>query len=66
MTRVTRKHQVVFDSKGMNFFRMVLPNWEVRLQISPNGIYCFDAAYRENNVLLINTVTENQEGFMQR
>ena len=31
ISRVTRKYQGVFDSKGGNFFRMALPYWEVQL-----------------------------------
>ena len=60
---VTRKYQVVFDSKAGNLFRMVLPDREVRFQISPNRLYYFDATDCEKNVLLLNTVTENWEGF---
>ena len=45
---------------------MVLPNREVRLQLSPNGIYYFLAADRENIVLLINTVSENRKGFTRK
>ena len=45
---------------------MVLLDREVRFQISPNGLYYFGAADRENSVLLLNTVSENQEGFTQR
>ena len=42
---------------------MVLPEREVRFQLSPNGLYYFDAADRENSILLLNTVLENREGF---
>ena len=45
---------------------MVLPDRELRFQISPNGIYYLDAADRENSVLLLNIVLENWEGFTQR
>ena len=45
---------------------MVLPDREVRFQLSPNGSYYFDAAERENIVLLLNTVSENREGFTWR
>ena len=45
---------------------MVLLDREVRFQLSPNGLYYFDAKDRENSVLLLNTVLENQEGFTQR
>ena len=38
----------------------------MRFQLSPNGIYCFDAAERENSVLLLNTVLENRESFTRR
>ena len=39
---------------------------EVRFQLSPNGIYYLDAADRENIVLILNTVSENREGFTSR
>ena len=45
---------------------MVLPDREVRFQLSPNGFYYFDAADRENSVLLMHTVFDNQEGFTGR
>ena len=45
---------------------MVLPNREVRFQLSPNGLYYFDATERERSVLLLNTVSENREEFTQR
>ena len=45
---------------------MVVPDREVRFQLSPNGLYHFDAADRDNIVLLLNTVSENREGFTQR
>ena len=35
---------------------MVLVYREVRFQITPNGLYYFDAADSENIVLLLNTV----------
>ena len=38
----------------------------MRFQLSTNGLYYFDVAERENSVLLLNTVTENREGFTQR
>ena len=38
----------------------------MRFQLSPNRLYYFDAADRENSVLLLNTVSENREGFTQR
>ena len=41
---------------------MVLPDREVRFQISPNGLYSFDATDRENIILLLNTVPENHAG----
>ena len=45
---------------------MVLPDREVRLQLIHSGLYYFDAADGENSVLLINTVSENWEGFIGR
>ena len=66
MSRSTKKFRLIFDSEGGNFFRMVLPDREVKFQLSPNGLYYFDAAYRENGVLLLNTVSENREGFTRR
>ena len=57
MSRATKKFRVIFYSEGGNFFRMVLQDREVKLQLSPNGLYYFDAADRENGVLLLNTVS---------
>ena len=37
---------------------MVLPDREVKFQISPNRLYYVDAADRESGVLLLNTVSE--------
>ena len=45
---------------------MVLPDSEVKFQLSPKGLYYFDAEDRENGVLLLNTVSENRGGFTQR
>ena len=45
---------------------MVLLDREVRFQLSTNGLYYFGSADRENSVLMINTVSENQEGFTRR
>ena len=45
---------------------MVLPDREVRSQIIPNGLYYFDAADRDNSVLLINTISENWKWFTRR
>ena len=42
---------------------MVLLDRELGFQLSLNGIYYFDATYRENIVLMLNTVSDNQEGF---
>ena len=66
MSRATKKLLVIFDIEGRIVFRMVLPDREVRFKLSPNGLYYFDAAYRENSVLLLNTVLENREGFTRR
>ena len=66
MLRATKKFRVIFESLGRNFFRMVLPDREVKYQISPNGLYFFDAADRENGVLLLNMVSENRERFTRR
>ena len=60
MSRVTKKFRVIFDSEGGNLFRMVLPATEVTFQLSPNGLYYFRAAYRDNSVILLNTVSENK------
>ena len=57
---------MIFDSEGVNFSRMVLPDREGIFQISPNGLYYFDVADRENSVLLLNRVLENREGFTRR
>ena len=56
MSKATKKIQVVFDSEGGIFFRMVLPDSEVRFQLSSNSLYYFDAADRDNSALLFNTV----------
>ena len=45
---------------------MFLPDRDVRIQLSPNGLYYFDAADRENRVMLLNTVSDNREGFTRR
>ena len=45
---------------------MILLDREVRFQIIPNRLYYFDAMYRENRVFMINTVSENREGFTRR
>ena len=45
---------------------MILPDREVRFQLSPNGLDYFDAVEREDSVLLLNTLSENQEGFTRR
>ena len=45
---------------------MVLPDREVRFQLSHRGLYYFDAAERDNSVLLLNTVSDNREGFTRR
>ena len=45
---------------------MVLLDREVRFQISSNRLYCFNDTDRENIVLLLNTLSEDQEGFMRR
>ena len=66
MSRATKKIPAIFNSEGGNFFRMVLPDREARFQLSPNGMYYFDVADRENSVLLLNTVLENREGFTRR
>ena len=36
---------------------MVLPDREVRFQLSPDGLHYFDVADRESIVLLLNTVS---------
>ena len=66
MSRATKKFRVIFDSAGVNFFRMVLLDREVKFQIRPNGLYYFEAADRENSVLVLNTVSENRGGFTCR
>ena len=66
MSKVTKKIRVAFNSEGWNFSRMVLPDREVIFQLSPNGLYYFDAAYRESSALPLDTVSENCEGFTQR
>ena len=61
MSRATKKFRVIFDSEGGNFFRMVLRDRGGKFQLSTNGLYYFDAADRENGVLLLNTVLDNRE-----
>ena len=63
MLRTAKKFWVIFDSEGGIFFRMVIPDREVIFQLSTNGLYYFDAAYRENSMLLLNTVSKNRGGF---
>ena len=60
MSRVTKKFLVICDSEDGNVFRMVLPDREVKFQLSTNGLYYFDAEDRENRGLLLNTVSENR------
>ena len=57
MLRTTNKFRVVFDRKGGNCFRMVLPERGVGFKLSPNGIYNFNVRDREIIVLLLNTVS---------
>ena len=45
---------------------MILPDRELIFQLSPNRLYYFDASDRENSLMLLNTVSENREGFTQR
>ena len=45
---------------------MVLPDREVKFQLSPKGLYYFDAADRENSVLLLNMVSEKGGVFTWR
>ena len=45
---------------------MVLPDREIKYQLSPNGLYYFDVADRDNSVLLLNMVSNNREGFTRR
>ena len=45
---------------------MVLLDREVIFKLSPNGLYYFDAGGRDNSVLMLNTVSENREGFTRR
>ena len=45
---------------------MVLPDREVKFQLSPNGLYYLYAADRENSVLLLNTVSKKRGEFTQR
>ena len=66
MSRATKKFRVVFDREGGIFFRVVLLDIKVKFQMSPNGMYYFDAADRESSVLLLNTVLENRVGFTRR
>ena len=61
MLRATKKFRLIFDSEDGNLLRMVLPDREVKFQLSPNGMYYFYMADRETTVLLLNTVSENRE-----
>ena len=51
---------MIFNSEGKNFFRMVLPDREMIFKLSPNGLYYFCVASRENIMILLNTVLENR------
>ena len=66
MSRSTKKFRVVFEIECGNCSSMVLLDREVRFQLSTNGLYYFGSVDRENSVLLINTLSENQEGFTRR
>ena len=66
ISSVTKTCRVVFNSKGKNCFRMILTDREVRLQLSPNGLYYFNATDIYNIILILNTVLENRKGFIQR
>ena len=56
MSRVTKKFRVLFDSEGSNF--QDVPTGQVsQVQLSPNGLYYFEAVGRESIVLLINKVS---------
>ena len=66
MSRMTRKYQVVFDSKVGNFFRMIFINQEILFKLIPNGLYYFDSTDQENNLFLLSTVVENCEGFTRQ
>ena len=59
MSRVTMKYQVAFDIEGRDFFRIMLSDHEIHFQLSPNGLYYFDAADWENTMMLLNMVVEN-------
>ena len=63
VSRVTKKPRVFFDSEAGIFFRMILPDTEVRFRLIPNMLYYFAGADRENSVLLLNIVLENCKGF---
>ena len=62
--RTTRKYRVVFNSKASNCFRMMLPWREVVFNVSTNGLYYHDTVDRA--IVLVKTVTENNEGFTLR
>ena len=64
--RAKKKFWVGIYSKGGGGFRMVIPDRKVRFQLSPNRLYYFDSADRDNSVLLLNTVSEYREGVMRR
>ena len=66
MSRATKKFRVIFYSEGGNCFRMVPLEREVKFQLSTSGLYYFDAADRENGVLLLNTVSKKRGGFTPR
>ena len=56
MLRATKKFWVIFNIEGGNCFWMVLTDREVRFHLSPNRLYYFDAAGRENIILLLKMV----------
>ena len=56
MSRVTVSIRWRLISRAGIFFRMMLSHHEICFQLIPDGLYYSDAAYRENNMLLLNMV----------
>ena len=66
MSRAKNNFPVVFNIEGRICFRMVILDREVSFHLSPNGLYYFDTADRENSALMLNTVSDNRDWFTRR
>jgi hypothetical protein len=66
MSRASCRYRIIYDNTNGNFFRLIMPNREILFQLSPSGLYYHDAADRMENVILVNTVAKNREGFTNK